>query len=78
MYWSCYCVAFALLLTNTVCCYRWLRKKTSDSRKARFMEQQQHRMSRQAARKTRKNLSALKALNKSNSFVYVDYYGYRY
>ncbi|XP_048767786.2 coiled-coil domain-containing protein 181-like isoform X2 [Ostrea edulis] len=57
---------------------QWIKKKSSESRKARFMEQQQHRLSRLAARKTRKNLSNLKAMKQSNSFVYVDYYGYRY
>lgn len=67
-----------LRLTNQDCYCRWIKKKSSESRKARFMEQQQHRLSRLAARKTRKNLSNLKAMKQSNSFVYVDYYGYRY
>ncbi|XP_021355282.1 coiled-coil domain-containing protein 181-like [Mizuhopecten yessoensis] len=56
----------------------WLRRKSTDLKRARAIERQKARMMRIAARKARKTQALTKAVRQSNAFRYVDYYGYRF
>lgn len=57
---------------------RWMRQKAIDARKARAAERQKAKLQRLAARRARKSISLSKSIRESNSFRYVDYYGYRF
>ncbi|XP_060085594.1 coiled-coil domain-containing protein 181-like [Ylistrum balloti] len=56
----------------------WLRRKNTDLKRARAVEKQKAKMMRIMARKARKTQALTKAVRQSNSFRYVDYYGYRF
>ncbi|KAH3727029.1 hypothetical protein DPMN_052954 [Dreissena polymorpha] len=56
----------------------WLKQKAIDARKARAAERAKAKLQRLAARRARKSISLSKSIRESNSFRYVDYYGYRF
>ena len=58
--------------------YRWLKHKAHEARKARAAERMKARLHRLAARRSRKSTTLAKAIKDSQSFRYVDYYGYRF
>ncbi|XP_052810794.1 coiled-coil domain-containing protein 181-like isoform X3 [Mya arenaria] len=57
---------------------QWLKHKAMEARKARAAERQKAKLQRLAARRARKSISLSKSIRESNSFRYVDYYGYRF
>ena len=57
---------------------RWLKKKNQDSKKAKKQEVARLRINKLLIRRTRKAMQLVRAIRQSQSFRYVDYYGYRY
>lgn len=57
---------------------QWLKHKAHEARKARAAERMKAKLHRLAARRTRKSTTLAKAIRESQSFRYVDYYGYRF
>ena len=58
--------------------YRWLKKKREDSRNTKVLEKQRVRIHKLMVRRSHKALQLARAIRQSQSFNYVDYYGYRY
>ncbi|XP_046553859.1 LOW QUALITY PROTEIN: coiled-coil domain-containing protein 181-like [Haliotis rubra] len=56
----------------------WVKKKNIESRKLKAVERQKSRSARISAKRSRRSASLLRAIRNSQSFQYVDYYGYRF
>ncbi|XP_067675742.1 coiled-coil domain-containing protein 181-like isoform X2 [Haliotis asinina] len=56
----------------------WIKKKNIESRKLKAVERQKNRSARISAKRSRRSASLLRAIRNSQSFQYVDYYGYRF
>ncbi|XP_046327112.2 coiled-coil domain-containing protein 181-like isoform X2 [Haliotis rufescens] len=56
----------------------WIKKKNVESRKMKVVERQKSRSARISAKRSRRSASLLRAIRNSQSFQYVDYYGYRF
>ncbi len=58
--------------------HRWLKKKNQDTKKDKKDDKQRQRIHKLMVRRTRKAVALARAIKQSQSFRYVDYYGYRY
>ena len=58
--------------------FRWLRKKNKDSRRQHVLDKHRTQIGQLLGRRTHTALAIARAMRQSQSFHYVDYYGYRY